>query len=188
MNDDKEALPALGLEQFDGPTELPPTDPPVLEDPPEATGDAPKKRRRRRKAAPEPTPTVDPEAERQRQARELEDLRNALDLTFRVGFEMVADWRGDGRWVLTAPECGSMSEAWAMALQPYMGGVAKHMPMLSAVIVTAGVLIPRLRSDAATSKLTGAASGEVATTGALPENPPGVVPVAARRGRSTRDA
>lgn len=159
---DTEALPALGIEQFDGPTELPPE--PIAHDDGETLpGDTPPKKRRRRRKTVEAAPAVDPELARQEKERALGDLRTALDLTFRVGFDMLADWRKDPRWALNPDECGAMSEAWSVALLPYMGTVGKHMPMLSALIVTAGVVIPRLTSDDAKQKLSEAtpATGEV---------------------------
>lgn len=173
-NSEDDVLPALGIEQGAATANIELPDP-VTDgetEPGDASPEQPVKRRRRRKAKAAPVPD---EAQALADARTREDLKHALGLTFGVTFDLIADARQCEFWRLAEPERDALGDAWATALAPYMGGLGKHMPMLSAVIVTAGVVIPRLKQDAQRATLRAAVAvpaAQVEPPAPAPERPP----------------
>lgn len=85
----------------------------------------------------------------------------ALALGFQTIAKLVAGRRGK-HWELTAGEAGQLGAAWAEAARPWLGKVGPAVPWVTAALVTAGVVAPRLIAD-----------GE-----ATPDNPPAPVPEA----------
>lgn len=74
---------------------------------------------------------------------ELDQLAGALGLAFGMGAGLAATRYGE-HWELKAEESERLGNAWAPVLAPYLGGMGKAAPWVTAVLVTAGVVAPRV--------------------------------------------
>ena len=82
-------------------------------------------------------------------ARQAAEVREPLRLTFDLGFKMVASYRKFPGWALAPEEAGILADAWAPCLAPYMGVIGSAMPWVTAVVVSYGVVAPRMNAEAA---------------------------------------
>lgn len=96
-----------------------------------------------------PRPEQAPEAlgATQPSPEDVQALGKALAMGFTMAGRLVAHKRGP-HWLVSQEEAGTMGDAWAVALAPYMGIMAKYTPLLTALVVTVGVVGPRLETDA----------------------------------------
>jgi len=74
---------------------------------------------------------------------ELDQLAGVLALTFGMAAGVAATRYGP-HWELREDEGARLGDAWAPVLAPYLGGMGKAAPWVTAVIVTAGVVAPRV--------------------------------------------
>ena len=73
-------------------------------------------------------------------------LRPVLTLTFTSLFNLLAGFRGP-HWAVDPSEALALGEAWAPVVAPYMDEMGQHLPLVSAVVVTASVVMPKLAAD-----------------------------------------
>jgi len=103
--------------------------------------DQPAKRGRgrpRKGETPPPAPSVTPE--------DLARTKAAFALTFGALGTVAAGMRGE-HWRLQQEECDKLGEAWAAVVAPFLPRVGPAVPIVAAVIVTAGVFAPRIQED-----------------------------------------
>jgi len=133
-------LPEQGSEPPPSPEPLGDAGPSAPPEPGES--ERPRKRRRPRRAPePEPSPAgPSPET--------LAGCEQALTLTVRVGMALIARVRGP-HWAVEEDEARAVAQAWTQALAPYLDRVGRAMPWLAAIVITAGVVLPRIAQDRA---------------------------------------
>jgi hypothetical protein len=78
---------------------------------------------------------------------DVEAVSKALALGFSIASGMAAAKRGP-HWHLSPEEADALGTAWGTALAPYLGAMAKHVPWVTALVLTAGMVTPRLQEDA----------------------------------------
>jgi len=103
-------------------------------------------------------------------------LAGALGLAFAIGAKVVATQRGP-HWELSAEETSQLGGAWAVVLAPYLTGMGAAAPWVSAVIVTGGIVVPRILADGTAAKALPADASEPDPKPVSP--PPGTPDVAA---------
>lgn len=172
-------IPVPGMENRPTSADLPPLASQAAATESAAPATEPPKKRRKRgpnkaKAATAPVETpVDPNAEKGA-------LAQALAMGFTFGGKIAAASRGD-HWLFSDDDARLLGAVWADALHPYMATVAPYMPFVTGVIVTAGVMMPKVQEDkrltaSRTLPIAPAAQpaprAEVARTLAVVETPP----------------
>lgn len=80
-------------------------------------------------------------------AQRAAELREPLRVTFDLAGKVMASYRKWPGWVLESSESGMLADAWAPCLAPYMSQIAGAMPWVTAVVVTYGVVAPRLNAE-----------------------------------------
>lgn len=112
--------------------------------PPSPEGEPRRRKRRARGSAratePQaaPAPTISPE--------EKALLSKALGRSFAAAARVAARRRGD-HWLLSSEDESELGGAWGEALAPYLGELAKHAPIVAAIMVTYSAVEARLEVD-----------------------------------------
>jgi len=76
----------------------------------------------------------------------------AFAVTFRALSGALAKRRGE-HWLLTDEETGTLGQAWANAVAPYLHKVGPAVPWISAAVITWSVFQPRIEADAKKKEL-----------------------------------
>lgn len=85
-------------------------------------------------------------------AQRAAELREPLRVTFDLAGKVMASYRKWPGWALEPSEANMLADAWAPCLAPYMSQIAGAMPWVTAVVITYGVVAPRLNAEAEARK------------------------------------
>lgn len=79
-------------------------------------------------------------------AQQIKEASAALSTTFQVVGAIVAGKRGE-HWQIEKKEADRLGDAWAVVLAPYLPKVGQALPVVGALVVTWGVVQPRIEED-----------------------------------------
>lgn len=140
-------VPELGTPEPDG--QLPPLSEPLPQQPMSGNVSEPSKRpRSRRRTMPPPQQPVEPAQPVQPLSpQEFTAISKAIGMGWRVLFQILAQRRGE-HWLISPEDEKMLGDAYTDAAAPWLAASAKYAPIAGAVLLTVGVVVPRVQQDA----------------------------------------